>query len=1241
MNPCIEKYNSDITNPNIILFPYVVNKTELVNAINIEKEKAIREGKPIPQPIDYIVAPQCAAMATVALKFQPDKIFNGLITFDKILTNDNAMEILKKYCKYDDIPEYIRNFGDINANCNIYCYIKCENAIEYNIFTLEISRDKLMQLITIYNTIYSDKIINHPDYKRLPNGEMLKLCKKEYPEIYEDMYLYDYMKYNIMCNHKTITVINRQNINDSNSNSQKYIKQVSDSIMNNPEPITFDTTLFYSSVDSQIPMESDDSHTPMDVDNTNKFDLSIFKIKPFEYQKATVKWAIKTAQNVCDKKFYFNTQQEIVYGSIFMHSMFGTFNTYQLRAWIQQNGIMIIDDRGLGKTFEAIMLIRYYQAPSSFITTPSKNDIDPTGINYDPNYQGTTSTIDIDTLCKRKRTRASLVIVPDNVANQWIEETKLYYNDNIHVFSNIGKPKNSTNIIRLCTETTNAERKDFQLIYALFTPEHMKHFNENVNALLEGENAVDMVIITFNMLATLPDILTEYYWWMVIVDEAHEIFTEIKDVNIITPNGNSVSTFDICKYFKGVGVDTTNSKKIKGIKSNFKVLLSGTPFTRADNYAQYVWQLFEGRFLKSSYLNSHILTDHVIKHLARRNTEENASVKLPPIVTIKKWITLTDKEQQIYDAVFANNGDPFSDILRQLCCNPLIYTEIKQFVQGSMNIIELRECYKNHFKSVFDKKMIEFIEKEDEFNMYDSFVKSAVQAMATFYSNYTYPFEKSKFDIIQTKIQHELTNNISSIQSVCEDILKKYPLNLENMMLVIANTYENTDMTYSINTQFKETDRATFNLYDISDKYKIKIIDDIIVNYNIITKNIARHEKFKPSSMGMSHRYPMIHMFEDRYDMFSSYSHNQKSETVHVIMKDAYGIISRILINSIDDEKSKSYYIEYFMTQLNFEDMSNVSTHDIIYLQKIIANKFVSYYNNIVKKFNEFKLEAKKSNGSYAYLEARSSIEALQKKISDNYYMNNCKYSKTDDDCCEICLDSYIDFDINDTNQERPNIKRISLLPCGHYYCAPCYEKWSITNNTCPRCRFIIKDKHNTVKNVSINVIAPIKKDMEILDRYDISHLIDKEGSKTAHIITYLKQHSDEHILVFCIWEKALIRIKNQLESNGIRCLYCVGSPDEKNNIIQEFQHGHTSDCARVMLLSAQNCVSGVTLTRASKIIYVTPFYGTPEFRRQQELQANARVRRIGQTADKIEQIWFLTSNTCEQIIDTANQSNS
>jgi SNF2 family DNA or RNA helicase len=236
-------------------------------------------------------------------------------------------------------------------------------------------------------------------------------------------------------------------------------------------------------------------------------------------------------------------------------------------------------------------------------------------------------------------------------------------------------------------------------------------------------------------------------------------------------------------------------------------------------------------------------------------------------------------------------------------------------------------------------------------------------------------------------------------------------------------------------------------------------------------------------------------------------------------------------------------------------------------------------------------------------------------------------YDTPTDEECDVCLMKYIDI------EDGVVIRRdITLIQCGHYFCKSCVS--ILYPSQCPSCRFeFCKSK---LKHITLMKPVEIVKDKSQMTPFDT--LIDTEGTKTAHIIQYIKDNADEHIIVFCIWDKALMRIKSQLEKNDIRTLYCGGSVIEKDVAIKEFQHGQGPNSAKIMLLSAENCVSGVTLTRASKIIYITPFYGTPEFRRQQELQANGRVRRIGQTAKKIDQIWFLIKNSCEQIIDNANQ---
>ncbi len=104
-----------------------------------------------------------------------------------------------------------------------------------------------------------------------------------------------------------------------------------------------------------------------------------------------------------------------------------------------------------------------------------------------------------------------------------------------------------------------------------------------------------------------------------------------------------------------------------------------------------------------------------------------------------------------------------------------------------------------------------------------------------------------------------------------------------------------------------------------------------------------------------------------------------------------------------------------------------------------------------------------------------------------------------------------------------------------------------------------------------------------------------------------------------------LVKIADALNSEGIETNICNGSIYRKNNILNNFKN---STKRSVLAMSLNNVASGLNLTEASYIIFVN----TPT-NREIETQAIARIRRLGNTSEKINVVHFIARDTIEEIL--------
>ena len=108
------------------------------------------------------------------------------------------------------------------------------------------------------------------------------------------------------------------------------------------------------------------------------------------------------------------------------------------------------------------------------------------------------------------------------------------------------------------------------------------------------------------------------------------------------------------------------------------------------------------------------------------------------------------------------------------------------------------------------------------------------------------------------------------------------------------------------------------------------------------------------------------------------------------------------------------------------------------------------------------------------------------------------------------------------------------------------------------------------------------------------------------------------------------MHVASSLKKTNIEVGSCRGSIHAKNKAIREFNN-EQSNC-RIILLSSKYSASGINLTRANRVLFVDPVYGSKEFRQQIEEQAIARSKRLGQTKN-VYVVRFLIRNTVEEEI--------
>jgi SNF2 family DNA or RNA helicase len=218
---------------------------------------------------------------------------------------------------------------------------------------------------------------------------------------------------------------------------------------------------------------------------------------------------------------------------------------------------------------------------------------------------------------------------------------------------------------------------------------------------------------------------------------------------------------------------------------------------------------------------------------------------------------------------------------------------------------------------------------------------------------------------------------------------------------------------------------------------------------------------------------------------------------------------------------------------------------------------------------------------------------------------------------CAICL------------EQSEDIVEIGITKCGHKFCWECLL-FSAENSkkysnivSCPQCKCkLSEDEYFLIKN---------EEEEKNEETCELSKLIEMtKSSKIGNIINYLKTSlkRDDYCIIFSQWDSLLKKVGDYIEKSDLSVVYCSGTIYQKRTSMNKFNEGDT----RIIMLSSENSASGLNLTKANKIIFIEPVYGTQIRKIDVENQAIGRANRIGQK-NNIEVIKFIIKDTIEEEI--------
>lgn len=401
----------------------------------------------------------------------------------------------------------------------------------------------------------------------------------------------------------------------------------------------------------------------------------------FDYQRCSVHWMIEREKNL--KTISYNMNPEIKIGNVYYDKQMRSFYLGKDRKNMTFYGGGLIDEVGLGKTLDVITLS---------LNNPPSN----------------TAYID-EKGPKMLRSKATLVLCPNQLCGQWIREIK----------NKVSKDFDPV-IIQMLTKRdfdryTYQDLLDADFVVVSYTFLDNKAFTGQWSSRISSLKSFhrqkwsstdkDVVNTTFASMAkklvSNPiehlnrqcPLIQLVHWHRLVVDEIHEVYSNDKY--------NFMNNIIPC------------------IKSSFRWAVTATPFIGdAVEAISYLLDFLTGHQNQDGVkiLVQNDFVEFLSTECFRRNTKKSVQEehKLPPIQEEIRWLKFTPTERMMYNAFLANpNNDKFSTYLRQLCCHPQLADETKHCLSNCKSLQDIEKMMVQHYQKEVDEAQSK-VDKMDE-----------------------------------------------------------------------------------------------------------------------------------------------------------------------------------------------------------------------------------------------------------------------------------------------------------------------------------------------------------------------------------------------------------------------------------------------------------------------------------------------------------------------------------------------
>lgn len=534
-------------------------------------------------------------------------------------------------------------------------------------------------------------------------------------------------------------------------------------------------------------------------------------VELFEYQKCSINWMIEKEKN--KPKVTYNLNDEVILGNVY-YDIFQSFNLIKNRKNLQFLGGAIIDEVGLGKTLQIILL---------GILNP------PTSVSYTREN------------CNKFFSKATIVFCPNQLCGQWVRELQDKINDDfeakiISIMTKRDFDKLTYNDLLdadfIIVSFTFLDNKVFTNSWtskiSTFKNFHKQKWSSSDISLvtkLFDEMSSNLVKDPINSLYKTNPLIQLIHWHRIVIDEFHEIYKDDNTYSYI-------------------------SNLLPFIKGDNKWCVTATPFNKKICLYKIMDFLCDYKNTDGeNILRVEKIVDYLSTDCFRRNSKESVKNEhtIPQIKEEIRWLKFSPTERMIYNAYLTDpNNNKFSVYLRQLCCHPQLADETKEALSNCKTLTDIEKMMVSHYKLQMDESQEKVDKINDRINKINKKIKKIEKKqMRKQIKKMGLKMEKDKDDDSDDDnsdsgsdidLDEEINLLLSKNNMLNMDLMNNKPsLTIENL----KDTIKTLEIKLKEATVILEGKKSTFNFFN-------NVIDRIRKTVNKDTDKEQQLNNFNP-----------------------------------------------------------------------------------------------------------------------------------------------------------------------------------------------------------------------------------------------------------------------------------------------------------------------------------------------------------------------------------------------------------